>query len=318
MTDEINQLIKSLQISPDHQPVLLYEILESFWSLAHDSRKNLRYFDGTFGRGGHYRAIKAMAPRLKALVMDQDLEAEKYLKEEFKTEVEQGELLFEFGNFSQFSESKQGRFDMMLLDLGVSSPQLDQGHRGFSFYHPGPLDMRMNQQLETTAADILNQYSEKDLVHLFQHYGEIYKPYRVVRALVHDRKEKPWSETQEFAQLIERVDGWRKKGVHPATQYFMGLRLAVNQELEVLEEALPKMAQALNPGGRLAVISFHSLEDRIVKNTFKSLKHLGEPTHKKIIVASEDEQKRNSRSRSAKLRVFERRVQDELGKPHPF
>jgi len=310
MSQEIDSLLEEISLSPDHQPVLLREIAEAFWDLRH--KNDLRYFDGTFGRGGHYRVLKKIAPQMKAVVMDQDEEALRYAQAEFKTEVQNGELDFIPQNFSQFSESNLNLFDMMLLDLGVSSPQLDQPGRGFSFYHQGPLDMRMNQQQALTAEYIVNTWSEKDLVSLFQEFGEVYKPFRVVRALVHDRKTKAFTQTQELASLIERVDGWRKKGVHPATQYFMALRLAVNNELEVLKAALPALIQSLKPGGRLAVISFHSLEDRIVKNIFKDSKDWGQPTHKKIIVASEKEEKKNPRSRSAKLRVFERRVQDEL------
>ena len=311
MSQEINQIISAVNFSPDHQPVLVREVVEAFWDLR--ERKNLKYFDGTFGRGGHYRALKKMAPQMQSVVMDQDAEALSYAEKEFTTEVQNGELKLISKNFSQFHESNLNLFDMMLLDLGVSSPQLDQSERGFSFYHQGPLDMRMNQQQNITAEYIINTWDEEDLISLFQNYGEIHKPFRVVRALVHDRKTKAFKTTQELSGLIERVEGWRKKGFHPATQYFMALRLVVNQELEVLKKALPEMIQALTAGGRLAVISFHSLEDRIVKNIFRDSKEWGQQTHKKVIIASDEEQKSNPRSRSAKLRIFERRVQDELG-----
>ncbi len=311
MSQEINQILSAINFSPDHQPVLVREVVEAFWDLR--ERKNLKYFDGTFGRGGHYRALKNMAPQMKSVVMDQDAEALNYAEKEFKTEVQNGDLKLISKNFSQFLESNLNLFDMMLLDLGVSSPQLDQSERGFSFYHQGPLDMRMNQQQSITAEYIINTWDEDDLISLFQNYGEIYKPFRVVRALVHDRKTKAFKTTQELSGLIERVEGWRKKGFHPATQYFMALRLVVNQELEVLKKSLPEMIQALTAGGRLAVISFHSLEDRIVKNIFRDSKEWGQQTHKKVIIASDEEQKSNPRSRSAKLRIFERRVQDELG-----
>ncbi|MEK6773731.1 MAG: 16S rRNA (cytosine(1402)-N(4))-methyltransferase RsmH [Bdellovibrionota bacterium] len=310
MSQEKASLLSQILFSPDHQPVLINEVLEAFWDLR--QRESLRYFDGTFGRGGHYKALKKMAPQMRAVVMDQDLEALNFAENEFKTEVQNNELQFISKNFSHFPESNLELFDMMLLDLGVSSPQLDKSERGFSFYHQGPLDMRMNQQQGVTAEYIINTWSEKDLVALFQNYGEIYKPFRVVRAIVHDRKTKAYKFTQELSSLIERVEGWRKKGFHPATQYFMALRLVVNQELEVLRDTLPVMIKSLTPGGRLAVISFHSLEDRIVKNIFKDSKEWGLPVSKKVIVASEEEQKNNPRSRSAKLRIFERRVQDEL------
>ncbi len=332
----IDEILKTISVSPDHQPVLLREVLEGFSILSnskyeeeekwgdlfshssHDKVSNHpMYFDGTFGRGGHYKALKMLYPKMKSHVMDQDQQARDYAIQNFKTEVESGELIFTNENFSNFSQSNQGSFDMMLLDLGVSSPQLDQAERGFSFYHAGPLDMRMNQSQYTTAEMIINTWDEKDLVALFQKFGEVYKPFRVVRAIVHDRKEKAFQTTDQLAGLIERVDGWRKKGVHPATQYFMALRLAVNNELEVLENTLPVMMKALNNGGRLAVISFHSLEDRIVKNLFRN-SDLGQPVNKKVIIATDEENEKNPRARSAKLRIFERRVQDELGKPKSF
>lgn len=316
MSLEIQQLLSQISFSPDHQPVMLNEVLEAFWQFR-EKKENLRYFDGTFGRGGHYKALKKMLPQLCAVVMDQDLEAREYAEKEFTTEVQNKDLIFIPKNFSHFTESNLNLFDMILLDLGVSSPQLDKSDRGFSFYHQGPLDMRMNQQQTLTAEYIINTWSEKDLVSLFQSYGEIHSPFRVVRAIVHDRKTKAFQQTQELAGLIERVEGWRKKGFHPATQYFMALRLVVNQELEVLRETLPAMIQSLNPGGRMAVITFHSLEDRIVKNIFKDSKEWGFPVNKKVIIAGDEEQKSNPRSRSAKLRIFERTVQDERREGFP-
>lgn len=300
------------EFSPEHYPVLLQEVLAAFYPFR--TKENPAYFDGTFGRGGHYSALKFVIPQLNATVMDQDLTAVNYAKTNFKTEVEQGQLNVIHGNFAQFSEHNLNKFDMMLLDLGVSSPQLDQAERGFSFYNDGPLDMRMNQQQGLTAEMLINTASEDELIRMFKDYGEVYRPARVVRAIVHDRKEKAFQSTKQLAGLIERVDGWQIKGHHPATKYFMALRLAVNSELEVVAEALPAMMKALNPKGRLAVISFHSLEDRIVKNIFRDAEDLGKPVYKKVIVPTQEECDKNSRSRSAKLRVFERSAQDELGK----
>ncbi|XGC80275.1 16S rRNA (cytosine(1402)-N(4))-methyltransferase RsmH [Bdellovibrio bacteriovorus] len=298
------------EFSPEHYPVLLQEVLAAFYPFR--DKAEPKYFDGTFGRGGHYSAMKFVIPQMKATVMDQDLVAVNFAKERFKTEVEQGQLKVIHGNFSQFSDHNLNNFDMMLLDLGVSSPQLDQAERGFSFYHDGPLDMRMNQQQGLTAEMLVNTASEDELIRIFKEYGEVYRPARVVRAIVHDRKTKAFQSTSQLAGLIERVDGWQVKGHHPATKYFMALRLAVNSELEVVAEALPSMMKALNPGGRLAVISFHSLEDRIVKNIFRAAEDFGRSVYKKVIVPTQEECDRNSRSRSAKLRVFERSVQDEL------
>lgn len=302
-----------VQDSALHVPVLLNEICEAFEPLK--KRTPLYYFDGTFGRGGHYSALVHLAPQLKAVAFDQDLAAIQYAHEKYSAQIQSGNLQIHHRNFSEFSVWKQqnpeSAFDFILLDLGVSSPQLDEADRGFSFYQDGPLDMRMNQKQEVTAEYILNTAREEDLIRIFKDYGEVYSPFRVVRAICHDRKEKAFQSTLQLAGLIERVDGWRVKGRHPATQYFMALRLAVNSELDVIREAIPTMMQSLNRGGRLAVISFHSLEDRIIKNLFKESKELGYPIHKKVIVPTEDECEKNPRSRSAKLRVFERGAQDE-------
>jgi 16S rRNA (cytosine1402-N4)-methyltransferase len=301
-----------VQFSPEHYPVMLQEVLAAFY--PYREKKDATYFDGTFGRGGHYMAVKFTVTAMKATVMDQDLAAVKYGNERFKTEVENGSLRIIHGNFSQFSDHNLKNFDMMLLDLGVSSPQLDQAERGFSFYHDGPLDMRMNQQQGLTAEVLVNTATEEDLIRIFKEYGEVYRPSRVVRAIVNDRKTKAFQSTAQLAGLIERVDGWQVKGHHPATKYFMALRLAVNSELEVVGETIPQMIKALNPGGRLAVITFHSLEDRIVKNIFRDSEELGRSVYKKVVVPSQEELDLNSRSRSAKLRVFERSAQDEQGK----
>jgi 16S rRNA (cytosine1402-N4)-methyltransferase len=157
----------------------------------------------------------------------------------------------------------------------------------------------------------VNTATEEDLIRIFKEYGEVFRPSRVVRAIVNDRKTKAFQSTAQLAGLIERVDGWQVKGHHPATKYFMALRLAVNSELEVVGETLPAMMKALKPGGRLAVITFHSLEDRIVKNIFRDSEELGRSVYKKVVVPSQEELDINSRSRSAKLRVFERSAQDE-------
>lgn len=200
------------------------------------------------------------------------------------------------------------------MDLGVSSPQLDDPERGFSFYHDGPLDMRMDPTQGTSAQEIVNTWTEVGLQRVFMELGEIPRPHRVVKAILQDRREKPFTTTSQLSQLIERVEGWRKKGRHPATQYFLALRLLVNEELDGLKESLPLlMEKALRPGGRLLVITFHSLEDRIVKNIFKDRKDLGVPVNKKVIVPSREEILENPRSRSAKLRVFSRGDNHETG-----
>ena len=287
-----------------HVPVLCEEVMEF---VRETPRSVLEILDGTFGRGGHTRAFFENFENVRVTGLDQDQAALDYGHEHFSSEVSAGRLELLHGNFVSAGELVgERRFDAILLDLGVSSPQLDEAERGFSFYHDGPLDMRMDRSQELTAADVINSYSEQELNSMFKELGEIRSPYRVVRAIVNDRKTAPYESTHQLAGLIERVEKWRKKGHHPATRFFMALRLEVNRELEVVSKALPSMMKLLNPGGRLAVITFHSLEDRIVKNLFKSHNEEGRPVNKKVVIASDEEQKENSRSRSAKLRVFER------------
>lgn len=291
-----------------HTPVFLRAIMEIFRAGA---SQVAWMFDGTFGRGGHSSAMMAEWPSAREIAFDWDEEAIAFGRETFASQIASGQLRLVRANFQDFAEERAKfsdvRFDRMLLDLGVSSPQLDQAHRGFSFYHDGPLDMRMDQRLELTAAEIVNTWDEQDLARLFIEYGEVQKPFRVVRAIVHDRSaKKPWETTKELASLIERVDGWQKKGSHPATRYFMALRLKVNEELEGLSKALPALIDALNDGGLLAVITFHSLEDRIVKHIFKEHLDKGRLVNKKVIKPDDEEIRLNPRARSAKLRAFEK------------
>lgn len=294
---------------PLHVPIMVTEILN--FASPNLSKKEARYFDATFGRGGHFKALVNQFPHIEVVAVDRDQEALDYAKKEFSSYLESGQLKIYHENHSQFDHEKWGLFDFMLLDLGVSSPQLDEAKRGFSFYHDGPLDMRMDLSEEYTAAEAINQLSEKELISLFQKLGEVRSPFRVVRAIVHDRQNKPFESTRALASLIERVDGWKKKGIHPATQYFLGLRLFVNSELESTEIGLKKLITGLKPQGRLAVLTFHSLEDRIVKRMFKEgARDWGGPLFKKVIEASEEELKINPRARSCKLRVFERNLQD--------
>lgn len=290
----------------EHIPVFLDAVLDIYES-EHISPRTL--FDGTFGRGGHSLAILRKFPQVTAFAMDGDEEAVEYARSNYKNEVQEGRLRIVHDSYRNFKlvRAAQGwpeKFDLMLLDLGVSSPQLDQADRGFSFYNHGPLDMRMNRKQKLTAADVVNQVEEQELAKIFIELGEIPRPFRVVRAIVHDRKNKPFTTTEELAGLIERVDGWQKKGSHPATRYFMALRLHVNAELETLELALPDLIDSLDENGLLAVITFHSLEDRLVKNILKDNLHRGELVNRKVIKPSDEELKANPRSRSAKLRVF--------------
>lgn len=293
-----------------HIPVFLDAVMNVF-KAADGPIRNA--FDGTFGRGGHTRAILNEWPECKVVAFDWDEDAIQYGEENFASEIASGRLRLVRASYDEFKQVHStdpgfpNEFNLMLLDLGVSSPQLDRAERGFSFYHEGPLDMRMDHRKPLTAAEIVNTWSEQDLARLFIEYGEVQRPYRVVRAIVHDRKHrKPFETTRELASMIERVDGWRKKGAHPATRYFLALRLKVNEELSTLSRALPDLIEGLADGGVLAVITFHSLEDRIVKNIFKDHLHVGELVNKKVIKPDEEEVRRNPRSRSAKLRAFKK------------
>jgi 16S rRNA (cytosine1402-N4)-methyltransferase len=287
-----------------HKPVLLNEVLSIAKEIAPRT-----ILDGTFGRGGHSRALLEAVPQARLTGFDQDLAAIEHAQKEFADFAASGRFQIHHFNFHDIAKFKEGPaegFDVILLDLGVSSPQLDTPERGFSFYHDGPLDMRMNQAQEKSAADVVNTWSEVELSELFSEYGEIRRPQRVVRAIVNDRREKPFATTRELGSLIERVEGWSKKGHHPATRYFLALRMAVNNELAGLEACVPDLLRALSPNGRLLIITFHSLEDRIIKYAFRERREFGRPLFKKVIVPSREEERDNPRARSAKLRIFQR------------
>lgn len=309
-----------MNLVPAHIPVMLHEILAQADGAREDLKRDLAWgFDGTFGRGGHTRELLRVHASLRIIAFDQDEDAIRFGRENFADEIASGRLTLVRSNFENvadahkyLSEAGAAGFDFMMLDLGVSSPQLDVAARGFSFYHDGPLDMRMDDRLKRTAAQIVNEYDEVELTRVFKNLGEV-DPFKVVRAIVNDRKATPFTSTKQLAGLIERVDGWAKKGFHPATQYFMALRLEVNRELDVVEQALPDALKLLAPNGRLAVITFHSLEDRIVKNLFREAEEgdvvgssFGENVKRKAYKPSEEEERRNVRARSAKLRVFRR------------
>lgn len=281
-----------------HKPVLLNEVVQFAKEISPRT-----ILDGTFGRGGHSKAMLEAIPEAVVTAIDQDLTAVKH--GQAMTGPRLSIQHFNFHNVARLESRPPGGFDVILLDLGVSSPQLDEAERGFSFYHEGPLDMRMDQTLPYTAADVVNTWPEVELLDLFTSLGEIRRPQRVVRAIVADRKIKPFQSTRDLSGLIERVEGWSKKGHHPATRYFLALRMAVNNELSGLESCLPELMRALSPSGRLIIITFHSLEDRIVKYAFRE-SPLGRPLFKKVIVPGRDEERENPRSRSAKLRIFQR------------
>ena len=285
-----------------HIPVLAQPILENL-----PCRRPLRILDGTFGRGGHARLMALNADIEVYVAIDRDPEAlasAKAWNPPFK-------LVLHDGCFSEMesfvTQQKLGQFDLILLDIGVSSPQIDASQRGFSFQQVGPLDMRMDTRKGPSAADLLLKLSEKDLADIIFKYGEERASRKIAKAIVVQRQIAPIKDTYGLSHLIESILP-RSGKIHPATRTFQALRIAVNRELEELETALQQVPSLLRAEGRAMVISFHSLEDRIAKQAFADWRSrgLGESVHKKIITASEDEIRRNSRSRSAKLRVFEK------------
>jgi 16S rRNA (cytosine1402-N4)-methyltransferase len=284
----------------EHAPVMMNEVLKA---AAETSIPVKLILDGTFGRGGHTRALLEQFPEAKVIALDRDPQAIEFGQQAFQTEIAQGRLTLLHRNFHE--KLDHSGFDVILLDLGVSSPQLDEGARGFSFYHDGPLDMRMDTTQGITAADIVNTWPEVELQQIFREFGEISRPNRVVERILEHRRNQPFKTALELSQLIERADGWRRRGHHPATQYFLALRIVVNNELEGLQQCLPDFMRALTVGGRMIVITFHSLEDRILKYAFKEA-DCGWPVNKKVIVPERKEILANPRSRSAKLRVFQR------------
>lgn len=287
-----------------HEPVMVDEILKAFTEVPRPVKK---YFDGTFGRGGHCRKLLEVFPDLRIVAVDCDGDAIHYGQQILAEQVERGQVKFIRSFFSDFKEFGEKDFDIMLLDLGVSSPQLDEAQRGFSVYHDGPLDMRMDDRLELTAADIINSWDEKEMAQLFIDLGEVRHPYRVANFIARERENESIRTTKNLAQIIEKAEGWRKRGVHPATKYFMALRIKVNAELTRLEESLSELVDGLALGGRLSVITFHSLEDRIVKQVFRRLSQTkGILVNKKVIRPTESEIEKNPRARSAKLRIFQR------------
>ncbi len=289
-----------------HKPVLLNETIEFIKTMNCPLRC---FLDTTFGRGGHSLSILKEFPETKVIALDRDLDAIEYGRAEYAEEIESGRLQLIHSNYSEFSMKDKFTFDAILMDLGVSSPQLDEPTRGFSFYNEGPLDMRMDRRQSLTAAEIVNNWQERELADVFYNYGDVKKSFRVARAIVEYREEKEIQTTAELAEIIAKVLGWRKKGHHPATECFLALRIVVNEEFEHMEAAIHNLVKELTPGGRLLVITFHSSEDRRVKKLLLNLKEWGEPVQKKVVKPSRSEQEENPRSRSAHMRVFERSLQ---------
>jgi len=290
-----------------HISVLLDEVLH--WLQPRDGG---RYIDGTLGNGGHAAAILATSgPTGRLLGVDADPAAIRVAED--RLAAFGGRVVIvnrSFRDLAAVVEAQQfGQADGILLDLGISSRQLDAGGRGFSFRHDEPLDMRFDPTRGESAADVLNYADEVQIANILYEYGEEYRSRRVARAIVARRSRAPIVTTHDLVTVVESALGPKRGRTHPATKTFQALRIAVNDELGALEATLPVAAALLAPGGRLAVISFHSLEDRRVKQFFRAggtpAAPLAELTRKPI-VPTPAEAERNPRARSAKLRVAER------------
>jgi 16S rRNA (cytosine1402-N4)-methyltransferase len=284
-----------------HIPVLSQEVITGL-----NIQPGGNYLDLTVGGGGHSRLILDTAEDVKITCVDQDEDALKAAKEnlsEFGDRVK-----FIHSNFANF-QFPENSYDGILADLGVSSYHLDNPERGFSFRNTANLDMRMNQQQSLTAGDIINEWDEKELADIFFKYGEERLSRKIARRIVEKR---PFNTTTELAEAIAYSvpPKYRHGRIHPATRVFQALRIAVNDELKVLETLIEKVPNALIPGGRIAIISFHSLEDRPVKHGLRNSPLLRILT-KKPIIATEEETKQNPRSRSAKLRIAEKKNIDD-------
>lgn len=302
-----------------HVSVLLEESITAL-----NIKPNGIYVDATFGRGGHSREIlKKLSSEGLLIGIDRDLTAQAYAYEHFSLYENFRFLRGEMGNIATLIRSIGiSEVDGILMDIGVSSPQLDEAERGFSFMKEGPLDMRMDQKAELSAEVWIEQTSVEEMTEVFKKYGEERFSRRIAQAIERERAEKPITTTLQLANIISDAMPFKEGRIHPATRVFQAIRIAVNGELEQLEAALAQSVEILGHEGRLAVISFHSLEDRIVKHFMRDqskvkdlypdlpiLISAGKPALKVIgkpIKASDEECRENVRSRSAILRVAER------------
>ena len=304
----------------EHTPVLPDEVLAG---LA--VRADGRYCDATFGRGGHAAAIlAALGPGGRLIAIDRDPDAIRAGRLRFAGEPRLTLVKGSFGRLEELvrAAGMEGGLDGVLMDLGVSSPQLDEARRGFSFMQDGPLDMRMDNEAGQGAAQWLARASERDIATVLRTLGEERFAKRIARAIVAARSAQPIERTAQLAAIVSAAVPTREPGKHPATRTFQAVRIHVNGELEALEAALPQAVRLLAPGGRLCVVSFHSLEDRIVKRYIRR-EEQGDPVYaglpqvpphararlKRVggaVTASDAEIAGNPRSRSAVLRVAER------------
>lgn len=293
-------------MSSVHKSVLLQEVIDALIVQPGE-----HYIDATFGGGGHSLEIIKLGGFV--LGIDQDIDAIERFREnnQFTDAEKQNKCIVVQGNFKDIQkiaqEQKCKDVAGILFDLGLSSDQLDVSGRGFTFRYDEPLDMRMDRDQSLTAEEIVNTWSEDELYTLFVKMGEEINAREIVTQIVKSRKTNPIQTTGALVKIIESVTRVRGK-IHPATRVFMALRIAVNDELNALKMGLEQSIDLLKPKGRIAVISFHSLEDRMVKITFKNREEQGFGTviTKKPVIADEEEIIRNKRARSAKLRVFEK------------
>jgi 16S rRNA (cytosine1402-N4)-methyltransferase len=296
---------------PQHVPVLLDEALEYL-----NVRPGGVYVDATLGLAGHSSEIaKRLGAKGRLICFDRDpqaMEAAKARLEEVRAEIELAgmempEVVFEPRAFSEASSLiEPGSLDGLLADFGVSSLQLDEAHRGFSFRTDGPLDMRMDTRSGETAEQVVNQEDENELADLIYEFGEERRSRRIARAIVRAR---PITTTAELARVVSAAaPSMKGDKIHPATRTFQALRIRVNDELGEIRTLLESAPSLLKPGGRLVLISFHSLEDRLVKDAFREAgrNKVYEVLTKKPVVAGEQEEMRNPRSRSAKMRAVEK------------
>jgi 16S rRNA (cytosine1402-N4)-methyltransferase len=305
------------EISGVHTAVLLPQVLAAL-----NVKASGTYMDTTFGRGGHAGAIlEKLIANGRLLCLDRDPEAVAAARAKYSADPRVSIFLAPFSSLAACADAVQPglKLDGILFDLGVSSPQLDNAARGFSFMQDGPLDMRMTSGEGMSAADVVNGAPVEELIRIFREFGEERFAPRIARAIVADREKKPFERTLQLADMISRVARSTERHKHPATRVFQALRIYVNGELKELETALDQALQRLAPQGRLAVISFHSLEDRMVKQ-FMRRHSLADPMYAglpdipaharpklalvgKAIEADAEESSKNPRSRSARLRV---------------
>lgn len=288
-----------------HKSVLLEETIDFL-----NVRSGKKYIDATLGGGGHTEKILKLGGIVLGLDVDQD--ALDYVGKNQKSEIKNKKLRLVRGNFKDIDTiAKSNSFEKVagiIFDLGISSHQVDTPERGFSFQSSGPLDMRMDKDLNVKASDLVNILNKRELVELFTKLGEEYRAPAIAEGIIEARSENPISTTLELVEVVKRSIRQPGFKTNPATKVFQALRIAVNDEFNSLRDALPKALGLLEDGGRMVVISFHSLEDRIVKQQFRQWAKEGtvEVVTKKPIVPDFKEIRTNSRSRSAKLRTVEK------------